>query len=51
MSNQDPNRQVENDQTPVAEYPNESYSEEGETSKNSALSCHKYYQMMKLKKV
>ena len=34
MNNQDPHSQTENDETPGAEYPNESQSEEGEMNKN-----------------
>ena len=37
INNQDPNSQIENDETSAAEYPNESDSEEGETNKTSAL--------------
>ena len=36
INNQDPPSQIENDETPRPEYPNESDSEEGETN-NSAL--------------
>ena len=37
INNQDPHSQIENDETPGPEYPNESDSEEGETNNNSAL--------------
>ena len=38
INNQDPHSQIENDETPGAEYPNESDSENEETNKTSALS-------------
>ena len=37
MNNQDPHSQIENDETPGAEYSNESDSEEKETNKTSAF--------------
>ena len=37
INNQDPHSQIENDETPGPEYPNESDSEEGETNNNSAI--------------
>ena len=38
IKNQDPYSQIENDETPGAEYPNEGESEKEETDKTSALS-------------
>ena len=37
INNQDPHSRIENDETPGAEHPNESDSEEGKTNKTSAL--------------
>ena len=52
INNQDPNSQIENDETPGAEYLNEGVSEEGETKiLHFPISCHKYYHMMKSKNV
>ena len=37
INNQDPQSQIENDETPGAEYSNESYSENRETNKATAI--------------
>ena len=37
INNQDPHRQIENDDTPEEEYPNENDSEDTETNKTSIL--------------
>ena len=37
INNQDSHNQIENDKTPGAEYPNEKYLEDTETSKTSAI--------------
>ena len=37
INNQDPHSQIESDETPVAEYPNEDDSEDTETNKTSAI--------------
>ena len=51
ISNQDPHSQIENDETPEADYPNENDSEDTETKLLQFLTlCHKYYQMMNLQK-
>ena len=50
--NQDPHSQIENDETPGAEYPNENDSEDTEIKHLQFLTlCQKYYQMMKSQKV
>ena len=53
INNQDPHSQIENDETPEAEYDNENDSEDTETNKTSQFLtlCHIYYQMVKLQKV
>ena len=49
ISYQDAHSQIKSDETPEAEHPNETDSEEGETNKSSALSSFmpKKYWMMK----
>ena len=37
INNQDPHRQIENDDTPEAEYPNENNSEDTETNKTFSI--------------
>ena len=37
INNQDPHKQIENDETPGVEYPNEGNSEGEETNKTSVL--------------
>ena len=53
INNQDPQSQTENDETPGAEYSNESYSENREQTKLQQLPtlCQIYYQIMTSQKV
>ena len=52
INNQDPHSQIENDEIPEAEYPNNSDSEDTETNKTLQflLLCVKFYQIMKSQK-
>ena len=52
INNQDLHSQIENDETPGAEYPNEGVSEEGETKiLHFPTSDRKYYHIMKSQNV
>ena len=52
INNQDLHSQIENDETPGAEYPNEGVSQEGETKiLHFPTSDHKYYHIMKSQNV
>ena len=52
ISNRDPHSPIENNETPRAQCPNESQSEEEEHTKllHFQISCYKYYQVMQLKR-
>ena len=51
INNQDPHSQIENDEIPGTEYPNENDLEDTETKLLQFLTlCHRYYQMMKSQK-
>ena len=52
INNQDPHSQIENDEIPEVEYPNNSDSEDTETNKTLQflLLCVKFYQIMKSQK-
>ena len=53
INNQDPHSQIENDETPEAEYPKQNDSEDTETNKSLQFPplSHKYYQMVKQQNV